>query len=145
MPRPARRSIAFSDLTEGKRTQEKILLCNRHLMIRPHGRRSERLLDLGNDAGIDQAASSIDVTSGGRTAIDIDPVDWRGGKDAFKLGLGGLRKRALPVNTARASPAGNEFFHPRQEKGFAEMAEGRLRLKVERPIDRSRPDCIRQE
>jgi len=41
----------------------------------------------------------------------------------------------LSANAARAGAAGNEFFHQRQKKSLAEMAELRVRLKVERLAD----------
>jgi hypothetical protein len=45
--------------------------------------------------------------------------------------LGGLVQLTLSVNAARAGAAGNEFFHQRQKKRLAEMAELRVGLKVE--------------
>jgi len=46
-----------------------------------------------------------------------------------------IRPLALPVNAPRAGAAGDEFFHQRQKKRLAEMAELRVRLKVERLAD----------
>ena len=47
----------------------------------------------------------------------------------------GRPEYALPANAPRAGAAGDEFFHQRQKKRLAEMAELRVRLKVERLAD----------
>src|SRR5947207_1283669 len=48
---------------------------------------------------------------------------------------GSIVQLTLSVDAARAGTAANEFFHQRQKKRLAEMAEWRLRLKVERLAD----------
>ena len=56
-------------------------------------------------------------------------------KDLVSWSPAQARHLTLSVNAARAGAAGDEFFHQRQKKRLAEMAELRVRLKVERLAD----------